>query len=369
MRSFLCSLLFLLTVSIGFAQQRELHPFSIELDLFHGSIVKHNPDISHLITDHPTGFILSYNKKTYGFTESEGRYNFPDWGFTFAYQDMKNPFLGETYSIYGHYNFYFWKRRLSVGIGQGVAFNTNPYDPETNFENNAYGSTILSSTLLRARFIQENIYEGIGANVGMGFIHYSNANFKAPNNSTNTFYFNVGLSYQFNTINFPNYIPAGSWKSSNYAERIKFNLAIRAGLNEADVNGLGQHPFLVVSAFADKRINYKSTFQVGADVFFSNFLIDLIRFRSIAFPEEGLSGDEDYRRIGVFAGHELRFGKTAFVSQVGYYVYWPYEFENRIYNRLGLKRYFFDEKFFAVITVHGHYAKAEAAEFGIGIRL
>jgi len=82
-----------------------------------------------------------------------------------------------------------------------------------------------------------------------------------------------------------------------------------------------------------------------------------------------LEGDEDFRRIGVFIGHELRFGQVAFVSQLGKYVYWPYEFENQIYNRLGLKRYFLNGKMFAGATVKAHWAKAEAVEFSIGVRL
>ena len=365
-RSLLVALLF---TSVLFSQQNEMNYFSLDADYFYGNIIEHNDDISHLITGHPTGIMLSYNKKTYGFDEWEGRYNYPDWGFTFAYQDMKNEFLGENYSVYGHFNFYFLNRNLVFGVGQGLAYVTNPYDPETNYQNNTYGSKILSSTFLRFNYSKENIYKGLGVHAGFGVIHYSNANFKAPNSSTNTLYFNVGMSYRFDKQDFPDYIPVGGWRSDNYKERFKYNFVLRTGINEADVNGLGQSPFFSITAFVDKRINYKSTLQGGVDIFFSSFLKELIKYRSIAFPEDGLNGDEDYRRVGVFLGHEFRFNKVAFVSQLGYYVYWPYEFENRIYNRLGIKRYFFNDKFFAAITLHAHWAKAEAVEFGIGIRL
>jgi len=348
--------------------EKELKPFSIEADYFYGSILEHNPDIAHLITDHPSGFSLSYNRKTYGFNEWEQRYHYPDWGFTFAYQDFKNEFLGENYSLYGHYNWYFYNRNVVLRVGQGIAYATNPYDAETNFINNAYGSDILSSTFLKLNYTKENLYKGFGFHAGFSIIHYSNANFRAPNNSTNTWAFNAGVSYQFDHENFPEYIPLGDIKSASHAEPIKYNVAFRFGLNEADVNGLGQFPFYVVSAFADKRINYKSTFQAGVDVFFATFLEDLIEYRSVAYPEDGLTGDEDYKRVGIFIGHELRFNRVAFVSQVGYYIYWPYEFENRIYNRLGLKRYFYEDKIFASVTVKAHYAKAEGVEFGIGYR-
>jgi len=350
-----------------FSQEKEAKHFFLEGDYFYGSIVEHNTALSHLIIGHPEGFTLSYNRKTFGLKEWERQYNSPDWGFTFIYQDMKNQILGENYSLYGHFNFYILKRNLMFTIGQGIAYNTNPYNPETNFENNAYGTTILSTTLLKANYSKENIWKGLGVHAGLIFVHYSNANIKAPNTSTNTLGLNVGLSYQFDYENFPDYIVERD--GLDYSEKIKFNYVYRFGINESDINGSGQFPFYVISAFADKRLNYKSTIQFGADLFISKFLEELINFTAIAFPEEGLNGDEDYIRAGIFAGHELRFNKIAFVSQIGYYLYWPYEFESRVYLRLGLKRYLFNEKIFAAITLKTHWATAEAVEFGIGFRL
>ncbi len=352
-----------------FSQENELKPFSLEADYFYGSILEHNPDIEHLITGHPTGFILSYNRKTYGFNEWERRYRYPDWGFTVAYQSMHNQYLGENIGVYGHFNWYFYNRNLVIRLGQGVAYAGKPYDEETNFINNAYGTRFLSTTFLKANFVKENIWKGFGFHAGVAIIHYSNANLRAPNNSTNTFAFNAGVSYLIDHEDFPAYIRTEDSLSSTHAERFKYNFVFRTGLNESDVVGQGQYPFYVASVFADKRINYKSTLQAGVDVFFSNFLKELIYYRSVAYPEDGLSGDEDYKRVGIFVGHELRFNRVAFVSQIGYYVYWPYEFENRVYNRLGLKRYFYNDKIFVSATVHAHWAKAEAVEFGLGFRI
>ena len=136
MKFYFCLLITFLTIHVGLAQQNEVYPWSIDLDYFNGTILEHNPDISHLIRDHPTGIILAWNRKTYGYNDWEARYNFPDWGVTFTYQDMQNPVLGKNYALYGHFNWYFWKRQLRVGVAQGIAYNTNPYDPDTNFENN-----------------------------------------------------------------------------------------------------------------------------------------------------------------------------------------------------------------------------------------
>ena len=197
-------------------------------------------------------------------------------------------------------------------------------------------------------------------------IHYSNANFRAPNTSTNTFAFTIGANYSFNSEKTPEYIPSSEVKS--YKEKIKYNLVFRTGRNESDVIGVGQFPFYIISAYADKRLNRKSAIQFGADVFFSMFLEELIYYYSVAFPEFDVSGDDDWKRAGIFVGHELFINKISLVTQLGYYVYYPYDFEGRFYNRVGLKRYFGD-KIFGAITLKSHGAKAEAVEFGIGIRL
>lgn len=352
-----------------YSQEKEVKPISLEADYFYGTILEHNPDIQHLITGHPTGVFLSYNRKTYGFNEWERRYNYPSWGFSMAYQNMHNEYLGHALGVYGHINWYFLKRHVSFGVGQGVAYINSPFDTDTNYNNNAYGTHFVSSTYLRGNFIWENLWKGLGVNGGISIIHYSNGNFKAPNNSTNSLVLNVGVNYLLDYEEFPEYNREQDSLSSTHAEPIKYNFVFRSGVNESDIVGMGQEPFYALSVYADKRINYKSTFQAGVDVFFSPFLKEFVKYRSIAYPEDGLSGDEDYKRVGIFVGHELTFNRVSFLAQLGYYVYWPYEFENRVYNRLGLKRYIFKENLFATVTVHAHWAKAEAVEFGIGYRL
>ena len=130
------------------------------------------------------------------------------FGFSFIYQDMKNDVLGENYGLYAHYNLYFLKRRLNLRLGQGIAYNTNPYDKVTNFKNNAYGSHLLSTTYLMLNYKKEKLFKGFGLQAGISVIHYSNANIKAPNTSTNSFVFNVGTNYVFDYENEPEYIPS-----------------------------------------------------------------------------------------------------------------------------------------------------------------
>src|SRR5690606_28978694 len=116
-------------------------------------------------------------------------------------------------------------------------------------------------------------------------------------------------------------------------EPVRASLAVRTGINESDIVDSGQYAFYIFSAYADKRFGRLIAIQLVTDVYFSNFIKELIRYQSVAFPEYGIRPDEDYKRVGVFLGHELFINKMSVIAQLGYYVYYPFDFEGRVYNR------------------------------------
>ncbi|MDT0685049.1 acyloxyacyl hydrolase [Autumnicola psychrophila] len=350
------------------AQDKASKFYSVDANYFYGTILEHSPDISHLITDHPTGIILSFQRKTYGFKAWERRYNHPDVGYSFTYQDLKNQHLGENFGLYAHLSFYFLQRNLMFRVGQGLAYASNPYHPDDNYRNNAYGSQILSSTYLMGNFHRENIYKGFGLQAGISLLHYSNADFKSPNSSTNTLTFNVGVNYMLDYENAPEYIAKDSEKIK-YSEPVHLNFAVRGGVNTMGIIGSARYPFLTATVFADKVINRKSTLQAGAEFFYSKALEEYIYYQSVAFPNGHTTGDEDANRVGLFAGHQLTFNKLSVITQLGFYVYYPYaEYVDQLYIRAGLSRKL-SEHFWASATVRAHGANAEAVEFSLGYRL
>lgn len=351
------------------AQENPPKRFSVAADYFYGNIFEHNPHISHLITDHPEGLILTFSQKTYGLEDWESRYNYPDVGFSFTYQDMKNTYLGDNYGLYAHLGFYFLKRHLLFKVGQGLAVTTNPYHPDENYINNAYGSRIMSSTYFSGNFAVENIFHGIGFQAGLSLIHYSNADFKSPNNSTNTFAVNVGLNYLLNHEKPLEYLPKEL--EERYTEPVHYNFVMRSGANTIGIIGSKSYPFLTLSAYADKRISRKSTLQGGAEFFLSRAMEEYIHYQSVTFsyPLGDTRGDEDAKRAGVFLGHQLTFRKLSMITQAGYYVYYPYDnYVDRVYLRVGLQRPIYKD-LFGSVTVRAHGANAEAVEFSIGYRL
>lgn len=363
MRPILFFVLFFLSICAN--AQEPLNDSFIDVNYFRGNISLHNDGLLHLISGHPEGVIIGFSNKTFGNKIWEQAYNFPDHGVSVIYQDLKNHSLGNNIGIYGHFNFYFFKRNVVFRVGQGLALSSNPYHRINNPKNIAFGSKLLSSTYVMFNYKKERLFKNIGFQAGLSLIHYSNANVKAPNTSVNIITANAGLVYNLADES-PKYkLPE---EKITLTEPIKLNFVFSSGINESDVINSGRFPFYVLSAYADKRINYKSAFQFGAEVFISEFLKEYIAYEAVAFPNENIDAKADYKRIGIFIGHELFINKLSIVTQAGFYAYYPYDFEGRTYLRLGLKRYF-GKKWFAALSVKAHGTAAEAVELGIGIRL
>ncbi len=359
--------LFIITSVISYSQVSEKKATYIDVQLFRGNVYKHTNDISHLISGHPDGFMLSYNWKTFGKKEWQQVYNYPDYGISFHYLDFKNNFLGYNFAIGAHYNFYFLNRNLLLRISQGIGVTSNPYDKETNNKNNAFGTKVMDNNYFMLQYKKENLIHHVGFQAGFMLTHFSNGRFKAPNSGINTIALNVGLNYNFNESQ--EFIKDTLPSKEIYKEKIKYNLAFRTGISEGPVPDLGQKQFYHIGLYVDKRIGRKSALQVGTDVFFSRYLKEYIKFVSVAFPDKKpVDPKTDYKRVGLFIGHELFINKLSIETQLGYYIYKPFEYETDIYQRLGVKYYLY-KNIFTGVGLKTHGGRAEAIEATIGIRL
>ncbi len=359
------SLLFILFSFIAFGQQLD-DTNAIELSFLRGNIMPHSPELYHLITGHPEGFLLSFSRKTHGKEAWQKLYNYPDYGGYFIYQDFKNEILGKNYAIGAHYNFYFLNRKLQFKIAQGIAMTTNPYDKVENSKNRAFGSKYMGNTNFMLNFRKDHIVDGLGLEAGFFFTHYSSGRFKSPNSGLNTYGVNLGVNYDFckkqtktvDTVSI----------SNKFKEPIKFNFVFRSGFNESIVIGSGQKPFYHIGFYADKRISRKSALQLGTELFMTTSIKEYIKFRSIAYPDDNIDANTDYKRVGIFVGHELFINRISLETQLGYYVYRPFDLDVSIYDRLGIK-YYWTPKIYSGIAVKTHGFLAEATEFSVGVRL
>lgn len=360
-------LLSFLILICGLLYGQENKPqYTAEVSYYYGSILPHSPRIHHLITAHPEGVMLTVNRKTFGEKEWESRLNYPDFGVSFHYQNNKNKELGDLYGLFGHYSFYFFDRSLQLRVGEGIAYNTNPYDKEKNYRNFAFSTRLMPSTFFMLNYQKENLFDGFGLRAGLFLIHHSNGTIKSPNTSINTVGANIGFTYLFDRQTERIYLPKEK-SDSAYSEPIHFNFFFRSGVQESRTIGTGQYPFYTFSVYADKKISRTSAFQLGTDVFLAIMLKHEIEMLSATFPELGIDPDTDYKRVGIFGGYEFSLDRLSAEIQFGYYLYDDYKSYNDVYQRLGAK-YRFYKNLYIGTGLKTHYSKAEMMEFSVGAR-
>ncbi|WP_117881808.1 acyloxyacyl hydrolase [Aureibaculum luteum] len=360
------------TINLTLWPQNEGHT-SLHLEYFYGTILKHKNKVSHLAITNPDGFILSYNHKTTPKNNNLAAYNFPDWGISFIYHNFDNAVLGETFTTQLNYSLYFGNRTREnlfyIKLGQGIAYNTNPFDLETNNKNIAFGSHLLANTTLGINYKHKKVFNAFDATFGLMLSHYSNGTIKSPNLGLNTLSFTTGISYNFDANNPIDYSQPITANNNETNESLKLNLQLSGGINSAGNLGTKQFPFYVGTVYVDKRLNRKSILQFGSELFISKFLKELIAYNAVAFPEfPEEDGKSDYKRVSLLVGHELDIHNFSIITQLGYYVYYPYRYETRYYERIGVKKYF-GPKWFATASIKAHLFLAESIDLGIGIRL
>ncbi len=345
------------------AQDSLAYNHSISIERVKGFVHLHTQEVEHLITGQPTGFIVSLDKHTYGAKSWQSRYNFLDVGYSLYYLDHGNPTIGKTIGLMPYYNFYFNKNKEQRGdfifkMAFGLGYNTNPYDRVSNNKNNFFGSRFNFGTQLQFRYDYQ-IAPRIAIKTGASIIHFSNASIRRPNKGINLVVANIGVEYALTNRE----IAYNRHESSFEKEPIKYNIALSTGSSETTTVGAGSFPFYILHAYAQKRIGHKSAWQLGTDFFVTHSIREDIKY------DPALEGKRpDYKRVGIFIGHEWRINRLSLVTQFGYYAYRPYDSFKAVYQRLNLK-YYITDKVFAGFSLKTHFAAAEAAEFGIGIQL
>lgn len=336
-----------------------------ELSYFRGAILKHNDQMSHLVESHPQALLLQYYLQPDSQKPWQQHYNFPKYGFSLLYQDFASPILGEAYAAGVHLDFYAVNRQLQFQISQGIAYVNKPYDKLTNPKNNAFGSHLLSSNRFAVQYKPEQLVGNWGVQLGLHLQHFSNGRTKMPNSGINTVNLAVGLNYNPKAWE----EPLRDTALVSIAEPLHYWAHLRGGVNESSIVGSGLDPFWHLGVGIDKRWCYSSAWQVGVDLFWTKSVDEYIRYMVQAYPDRyGNQAKADYFRLGLMAGHEWFFDTFSIETQLGTYLYKDFAYEADVYQRLGFK-YYLTPRFFVSASLKSHGFRAEAVEWGGGIRL
>ncbi|HEX8506544.1 MAG TPA: acyloxyacyl hydrolase, partial [Hymenobacter sp.] len=325
-----------------------------------GSIVMaHTDAIRHLAVSHPTGFELNLQRQTTGAAPWHGWYQYPKIGLALTYYDFHNPVLGYVVAASPYINKSFSrgpKHDFSFRLGAGLAYLTNPYNQDTNHKNTIASSALNATLQLRFEY-DYALTPKLGLLAGLGLNHYSNGATTKPNFGVNLPSVVLGLNYH-EQRDAPRANPNAP-KPADVGQNF-VNLSTSLGFkqrSEAD-----QKKYLVnsITAAVGRRVNRKSNLLAGVEGFYDRSLKATLQDTTRA----GLK-QPDVKKAGVFVGHELLFGRLAFVSHLGLYVYAPYKSSTPYYERLGLK-YHFTNLLFGAIDLKIHRGAADVIEFKVG---
>ncbi len=316
----------------------------------------------------PYSFQINWHRANYYNQNRLNRYGFSDFGISFLYHDFRDEVLGKNYGIYGFMAFYLIKPsnafQLSLRLSQGFAYNTNPYDKLKNSKNQFFGSNWLFPFDVGLYLKSPKLFYNWRLQLGFSVFHYSNGNYESPNYGANIPSVSIGLVYDKRTNKTLHHIT-----NNKYDKKWQYAGFLRFGVNESDYYDSGKYPFLVPGFQIAKQLSFRHKISFGIELFLSYFLKEQIRYEYYAMTEFQMTKIPDFKRIGIFAGHEFYYQKFGIDFGMGYYIYYPYAFETRYYSHLATK--FYLNKHWQLIygLKFHHFSRAEALELGVMYRI
>ncbi len=371
--AFRCSCLLLLTLFI-FAQSaeaQEAHKNStfIEFNIHGGSNYYPGGELEDELDNGYKGFDLRFGWQSYDQENWSGIVNYANYGLGYwAGRVGQTDIFGTPMALYGFINFPIYRTKkveFLIGPALGVAFNLEPFDPETNAQNDLTGGTM-------AAFFNPSISaaikmtESLDLRVGANFIHMSNGGIRQPNTGFDMYGANIGLRYQINrkkfyqNVSYNSLFPPKRAKNKDQSSQINVFQAFGVDQNLEDMGTDVRYLVATTTIEYQHRFNEIHGLSAGVDLF-----IDESVKPTPAYQEYGT-----HVFPAVHVGYDLNFWKLAIRPQIGFLVTKAgQESKAPLFMRLGLSVDITNTVYFmaAVKSIHGF--KADWADFGLGVHL
>ncbi|MDZ4668791.1 MAG: acyloxyacyl hydrolase [bacterium] len=271
-------------------------------------------------------------------------------GFGFQYVKFSSPDLGEAANLFYFLEpFLIERRKVSFRLkaAGGINYGSNPYDKQTNPDNDAYSAHI-------------NGYLGLGMSLNFTltpklqmmlsgtYSHFSNGNTNNPNSGMN--YPNIGAGLEYNLASKNK--PLG--KQLFYAEPWRFDVAFF--LCNKSLPYFPDMRFWTFGAYtqASYQVHPIHAFTLGMEAYVDQSM-RMAMDKSNIYYDKNL----DNKLLGLLIGHEFLFNRMIFSQQLGVYLYKevPGELINLVYHRWGIN-YKLNRRFMLGINLNSNLQKA-----------
>lgn len=336
-----------------------------------GKTLKHTSKINIEFPEYSYSATLSAHYQSTGKKDWQIHSHYPKYGLSIHYINYNHPDLASAIGftpeiVMPIINEKKWSISSTFGFGLGWAFNPHA---RNNPHNNALGSHInnFSSLSLDGRVgVGRNQQSQLG--VKFKFLHVSNAAYRIPNLGLNDVSLQLIYAYQ----------PSGnisrppkqsiSWKDNNSLKKSEKHFKyIHAWTQKYPAFG----PIYRMRGFQftwNQPYHFFKFVQLGYHFEYNEGVYSFLKSIEL-YPQKEF---QNSIQQSIFIGHEFRWGKVAFITQLGAYVQTHYLNNQLFYQKLGAQFYFFHAKnhwlksIYASAMLKTHLSVAEFAEMGIG---
>jgi Lipid A 3-O-deacylase (PagL) len=351
-----CLLIFLLPNQI-FGQIE--YNASIGIKPQYGFLVAHRPSVLYLAQQHVPSVEIFYqqNPKSKSLNEI---YNTPKLGYALNLLDFRNSkYLGKAISLdrYVEIQINRKKGKIIAHLGAGVGCLTKSFDRIERNKNIAIGSKLNMHLSIGANYERE--VGRVLISCGFVFNHYSNGSFKTPNLGLNVPALQLGAGYIFSRK-----LISENKEKINFVKCNYITINSSYGIKETYDSYDQKFSIYTTGAAYNREISPKSILIGGLDIIYNQSLNARIKFDLLPEPKNKLQ----LTQLGVNIGYGLKLNNLHLVFQSGFYAISQYKGDGLIYSRLS-SRYYMNDKFFLLLALKTHFAKADYGEIGLGIKI
>ena len=345
-------------------EKEMVHEWKIGGVVHGGKTIKHSALLAPIIERSAAGGEIFLSKQTYGVHHWEAFFNYPEYGFCYAFLDLGSPdYTGTAHCLFPYLNFHFFNNQSPLNLylrtGVGFGYIEKIYDAETNPLNYAFSTNlnVVLNAQLQGIWKMNNTW---ALSAGIGIIHFSNGAYKMPNLGMNTVSLFTGISHSFGKEN--RYM---AWKNKINEKNKNWDCSVFLLGGIKEINPIGGKKYFSGDLNVEvtkKHLQY-TRFGVSLDATYDASEYDCIIFQALPAVDRLKT-----TRIGVSGGYEWLFGDFSVDLYLGTYLHEPNPLYGRIYQRSSL-RYSLSNRLKLTATFRNHKGKADYVGLGFGFRL
>lgn len=346
--------------------------FSIESTFHFGAVTKHSPELTFDVKGPTTGADVNFKFQTFGKKDWHQWRKFPQFGMTVAWFRFGNTsILGNAFTICPNITTSLFEGKKWKGhfqVGTGIAYLTKKYNPVSNPENNAIGSSFTASMLMKF-YAARQVNSDLKFHVGVSLNHFSNGGSRLPNFGLNVPALMLSLNYSPELLQEVDFI--FHKKSKKAIRRFGIDVHSGAGLVQRFSIGGPRYPIYFVTLGGNYYLNQQNRIIAGFEYEQNKAIFEFVLHTNHSETES--DAKKKASRLMFFVGDEFLFGNWSMTLSAGVYL-GDFSFLRRgkFYNKFSTRYYFpsknvLDRKIFLSFSLKTHLTVAEYFGMGGGI--